>query len=362
MHLLILGGSSDHPGGVEAFCERSAEALGRSGEWRINRIPTGTAFLTLRRLPVLLGGLASLFRYRRQRPDVVWLQYVNLPDLCYLAFAKLLGLRVMVTPHLGSNWRSQSNPALRALSGWLLGFADRLALISPTQEREINLPAALPRSLIRNFLPAAVLGSVLPDEGSAPPVLQLIHSGRLSEGKGTFLFVEVCEQLRASGVPFFARITGGADETTSARLHAMIAERDLGDQVAVLGRVPEAVLLDLLQRSDILIHLSRIDSYPLIVLEAMACSMLPVCMELAGARDMVETYDGQVVSTSGAVEEAASFLARQDLADLRRRGRIAAAKVRADYNWDRCAGALAAALRACVAEDRTLVTRPDPVI
>jgi glycosyltransferase involved in cell wall biosynthesis len=361
MHLLILGGSPNHLGGVEAFCERSAEALSRRGAWRISRIPTGTAFLTLRRLPVLFAGLASLFRYRQQHPDCVWLQYVNLPDLCYLAFAKLLGMRVMVTPHLGSNWRSQSNPILRALSGWLLGFADRLALISPTQEREINLPSALPRSFIRNFLPAAVLGSKLPDQGEAPPALQLIHSGRLSEGKGTFLFVEVCERLRVAGVPFHARITGSTDEATFTRLHAIIAERDLGNQVAVLGRVPDAALLDLLRASDILIHLSRIDSYPLIVLEAMACSMLPVCMELAGARDMVETYGGQMVSIADAVEETVAFLAHQDLADVRRRGRDAAARVRADYNWDRCAGALAAALRACVADDHALVTRPDPV-
>jgi glycosyltransferase involved in cell wall biosynthesis len=347
MHLLILGGSLNHPGGVEAFCERSMEALGRRGDWRIARIPTSTAFLSMRRLPAMLHGLGSLIRYRRHRPDCVWLQYVNLPDLAYLALAKLLGLRVMVTPHLGSNWRSQSNPVLRALSGWLLSFADRLALISKTQELEINLPAGPPRSYIRNFLPASILAAQPSPTSDAPPIMQLIHSGRLSEGKGTFLFVDVCERLRAANIPFFARITGGADGPTFARLNAMIAGYGLERQVAVLGRVPDAELLDLLRASDILIHLSRIDSYPLIVLEAMACSMIPVCMELAGARDMIETYGGHVVSVAGAVVETADFLSRQDLDDIRRRGRAAAVRVRTDYHWDRCAGALEAALRAC---------------
>lgn len=357
MRLLILGGSPNHLGGVDAFCARSTMALERRGGWRIKLIPTSAAFLSLRRLPVVLLGLASLLRHSWSRPDCVWLQYGNLPDLAYLALAKLLRLRVLVTPHLGSNWRSQSNPMLRALSGWLLGFADRLALISETQELEINLPAKVPRSYIRNFLPAAILAPEPPAHGATPPAMQLIHSGRLSEGKGTFLFVEVCQQLRTAGVPFQARITGGADEATFARLNAMVAEHGLGDQLAVLGRVADADLLAHLHGSDVLIHLSRIDSYPLIVLEAMPCSAIPVCMELAGARDMVNTYDGHVVSAVDAVRETAEFLSWQNLDDIRRRGRTVAARVRADYSWDRCGEALEAALRACIAGNVKVATR-----
>jgi glycosyltransferase involved in cell wall biosynthesis len=354
MHLLILGGSSDHLGGLEAFRDRSAEALGHRGGWRISRIATSTAYLSLRRLPVVFHGLAQLFRAGWSRPDCVWLHYVNLPDLAYLALAKLLGLRVMVTPHLGANWRSQSNPALRALSGWLLSFADRLALMSRTQELEINLPAGVPKSYIRNFLPKPILTAAVPNPIGANGAIQLIHSGRLSEGKGTFLFIEVCKRLRAANVPFFARITGGTDETTLARLHAMIADYHLADHVAVLGRVPDAELLDLLRGSDVLVHLSRIDSYPLIVLEAMACGTMPICMELAGARDMIETYGGHIVSAAGAVEQTTDFVMRQDLVAIRSMGQAAAKRVRADYNWDRCAEALDCALQTCLLGDHTI--------
>ena len=349
MHLLILGGSAKHLGGVEAFCERSAEALLRRDRgWRIHRIATETAYLTFKRIPVVLGGLGQLIRYRRQRPDVAWVQYVNLPDLAYVVLAKLLGMRVMVTPHLGSNWRSQQNPVLRWLSGALLGLADRLALISKTQQLEIALPKDTPRALIRNFLPETILTGPLPDAAGAHLPLQLIHSARLSADKGTFMVVEVSAKLRDAGVPFVTRITGGADPETYAQLDALIAERNLSDQVKVLGRVPEDALLDALRRSDVLIHLSRIDSYPLILLEAMACAMVPVAMELAGARDMIETYDGKVVSQAHPVEETAAWLIASDRDDLRRRGRTQVERVRTDYGWARCADALAAALAACV--------------
>jgi glycosyltransferase involved in cell wall biosynthesis len=343
MRVLMLGGSHANPGGVEAFCERSSEALHRRGGWQAVRIPTDTAYLRPSTLGGFLRGLGALTRYWRQRPDCVWLQYVNLPDLAYLIVAKALRMRILVTPHLGSNWRSQRNPVLRALSGGLLRLADRLALISRTQEEEIVLPAGVPRSDIRNFLPESLLMSPLASETDSPE-LRLMHSGRLSEGKGTFLLIEVCAQLRDRGVAFSTTVTGGADEETFARIHKLIADHGLADRVDVLGRIPEQQLLDEMRRSDVLVHLSKIDSYPLVVLEALACSTFPLCMELAGARDMIERYAGHVVPQDGTVDAAALFLATADPRSLRRQAREAALRVRDGYGWDNCGAALEAAL------------------
>ena len=131
MKVLIVGGTPAQRGGVEAFCERAAEALGQVPGWGISVLPAGSAYLRPARLPSYLGGLVALARQglTRTRPDCVWLQYVNLPDLGYLVVARLVGLPTLVTPHLGSNWRSQSVPWLRRLSRALLGLARRIALI-----------------------------------------------------------------------------------------------------------------------------------------------------------------------------------------------------------------------------------------
>ncbi len=356
--LLILGGSADHLGGVEAFCERSGTALATyAPDWEITRLPTSTAYLRPGKLAPYLRGLAALARHRRTRPDLVWLQYVNLPDLSYLLLARSLGLRVMVTPHLGSNWRSQENPLLRRASAAALAQAQRIALISPTQAEEIALPADVPRSLIRNFLPPEILTGALPDLPDGP--LQLIHSGRLSEGKGSHQVIEIAARLRDMGVPFGAKITGGTDAAFRARLDGLVAQHRLEGQVALLGRVPEDDLLAHLRGADVLVHPSRIDSYPLIVLEAIASGALAVCLDLAGARDMVTTYGGAIVSAADPVGESAGWIAAQDPATLRTAARKAAGEVRADYAWARCAGALDRALKACLAGDRG-ATAPDP--
>ena len=285
---------------------------------------------------------------KTERPAGVWVQYVNLPDLAYVAIARIAGHRVMVTPHLGSNWRSQSNPVLRRISQAILEKVDRLALISRTQELEIALPTDVPRSLIRNFLPAPLWAQQVPPSNEGRH-LQLIHSGRLSAGKGTFLYVDMCAALRDRGVPFVARITGGADAETMAQLHARIAGHGLQEHVKVLGRVPDDELLRLLRASDVLVHPSKIDSYPLIVLEALACGTFPICMELAGARDMIETYCGHIVSEAGAVPEVADFLAAVDPQEMRARTLDAAARVRVDYAWTNCAEVLRQALTATFA-------------
>lgn len=200
MRVLLIGGSTANPGGVGAFCERAIELL-QHHQVRTDYIPAQTGSLRPSTMGGFLRGLLELAMYRRERPDCVWLQYVNLPDLGYLCLARILNMKVMVTPHLGSNWRSQRNPFLRMLSRILLRLADRLGLISRTQEEEIALPAGVPKSYIKTFLPKLYLQAQLPP-ASGSSDLRVIHAARLSERKGTFRVIEVSALLRDRGVAF----------------------------------------------------------------------------------------------------------------------------------------------------------------
>ncbi len=354
MDVLIIGGTPAHRGGVEAFCARAAAALGQGPGWHVALLPSESAYLGLRSLPRYLTGLAALLRarFRRRRPDIVWLQYVNLPDLGYLVLARLLGLPVLVTPHLGAHWRSQSVPTLRRLSRGLLGLAQRIALLADTQLEEVDFPPGVPRSKILTFLPEALLEAPLQHKTVATAAarpLALLHSARLSEGKGSFLFVEVCRQLAALGVAFEARITGSADAATAARLEAEIAQTGLGERLRWDGRANLEQQIQRLDEADVLVHLSLVDSYPLIVLEALAFGVYPVCVDLAGARDMVGQYLGATVPQDEAVTRTVAILAGLDLASLRAGAPALAARVRSDYDWRRCVDRLAPVISATAA-------------
>jgi glycosyltransferase involved in cell wall biosynthesis len=97
------------------------------------------------------------------------------------------------------------------------------------------------------------------------------------------------------------------------------------------------------------VQLSRADAYPLIVLEGLACSVLPIVIDLPGVRSMVEEYDGFVVAQEGAAEQTASIIRQLDLDEVRQRGRAAAVRVLADHDWAERAKAVNNALRLCMA-------------
>lgn len=345
MNILIIGGSSHHPGGVEAFCDRAEEALAKHDPLsRVERLATETAYLTPARMPVVVRQLRTLLCRRKTRPDVVWVQYVNLPDLLYVAAARLLGMRIVVTPHLGTNWRSQQNPVLRRMSAGFMALADRIALLSPTQAQEIALPARTERVLLRSFLPSSILDAPPPSPPPPATPLRLLHAARLSREKGSLQVIEMAARLKAAGTAFVLHIAGGADPVFFQQLRDAIARHGLCEQVKLIGRVEGGAMLSLLCDADVLVHLSTIDSYPLILLEALACGALPIAIGLAGARDIIANYDGVIVDEKDASRAAADWLIAADVVALRQRAQAQAPRIRGNYHWDIVVHQLTAAL------------------
>lgn len=336
--MLVLGGAVYHPGGLEAFCARAAEAVSAADAgWTAQWWPTDAAYLTPRRLPGLVRRLRAGLGARRF--DLVWLQFSTLADLAFLVEARALRVPVLVTPHLGANARLQRIGALRRSCTALLGMASRIGVLFDEQGREIALPPRVPQSTVRTFLPPASLTG--PPARKAVGPLRLIHAGRLSEAKGTFRTVELCAALRSRGVPFTAKIIGRSDDATMARLRALIAAEGLGNRIALIDWLAPEALLQAFAEADVLAHLSLLDAFPLIVLEAMAAGAVPVVGEMAGARSMVAAHGGLVARD---VATAADWLAAQPIEQLRRQGAAIAASVRAAYRWEVCAAqAIAAA-------------------
>lgn len=345
--MLVLGGSLHHRGGLEGFCERASEAVNAAADgWVAEWQPTDTAYLTPKLLPRAAGRLKQLLGARRAGVDLIWLQWSTLADLVFLLEARALGVPVMVTPHLGANARLQRVPMLRRLCLALLSRANRIAMLFDGQQDEIALPDGVPRSTIRTFLPPATLATPVP--ARAGTILRIIHAGRLSEGKGTFRTVELCAALRALGVQVSAQIIGRADEQSMGKLRAMIAAEQLDEAVTLVDWMAETDLVRSLGEADVLAHLSTLDSFPLIVMEALAMGAVPVVGEMAGARSMVSRYGGHVARGSSAAD-AADWLAARPIASIRAAGREAAERVRADHRWAACAEQAIAAAEATLA-------------
>ena len=344
MKILIVGGTPSHRGGVEQFCDRAENALIDAGRHQIRRIQSNTAYFRAKSLNGVWQCVRQLFENRNGQWDCLWLQYVNLPDLVLLLICRFLQYTVLVTPHLGSNWASQSNSFLRGLGLKLLGTASGIALISVTQAEELVLPRAVPQFHIKTFLPQHFPSKTAPSRKRAEN-LKLIHAGRLSDGKGSFLFLEVCSILKQRGCSFYAQLIGSCDDITKQRIDDFIRQADLAGCVDYVKPLPEVQLLTALSQADVLVHLSQIDSFPLIVLEAIGCGVFPVCKNLAGARFMTQTYCGHLVEGSSMVNEVADFLLSTPAPELRAVAARASERLVADYDWGSCVTALEGAVK-----------------
>ena len=288
--------------------------------------------------------MRQLFRKRSERWDCLWLQYVNLPDLALLLICRIFRYTVLVTPHLGSNWASQSNPLLRGLGLRMLATADGIALISVTQAEELVLPKTVPRFHIKTFLPQRFPSKPAPRPEHAGR-LALIHAGRLSDGKGSFLFLEVCSALKQRGCDFRAQLIGSCDDATRQRIEEFVRQAALAGHVEYVKPLPEAQLLAALSQADALVHLSQIDSFPLIVLEAIGCGVFPICKNLAGARLMTQTYCGRLVDGPNVVDDVADMLLTTSPPELRAVATRASKRLIADYGWGSCVAALEGAVK-----------------
>ncbi|WP_441234173.1 glycosyltransferase family 4 protein [Bradyrhizobium sp. 930_D9_N1_4] len=348
MKVLILGGSPARPGGVEAFCSRAYDAVNLEARLEVDWLPTNTAYLRPATAARAWQSLLTFWRRHNEGWNVVWLQYVNLADLVFLLVARAMGLKVIVTPHLGANWKSTRIAMLRALSRALLGLSSKFAYLSETQLQELALPVGVPRCRIHTFLPRSIGTRRLVVESRAGRQgLRLIHAGRLSHEKGSFLFLEACAGLKQRNVAFTADVIGGCDDDTRTALNKRIVEYGLEENVTLFPAMDEEALMKRLATADFLVHLSVLDSFPLIVLEALAAGAYPICIDLPGARKMTEDYCGRVVPQQTAVQAVVDILCRGDLEVVRREADAVRNKVLNDYDWSTCVRML----ESCIEQD-----------
>jgi glycosyltransferase involved in cell wall biosynthesis len=108
--------------------------------------------------------------------------------------------------------------------------------------------------------------------------------------KGFDVLVDAVEQLLEEGLPVRLVVAGHIDGSIMGGRSRVL------EIISAVGRVGQEQLASLLRRADCLVLPSRLDSFGMVVPEAMACGLPVIVSEMVGAKQLVaEGQNGFVV-------------------------------------------------------------------
>lgn len=172
-----------------------------------------------------------------------------------------------------------------------------LVAVSEEIERQVAEKAPAKTNVIR--IP---YGVPMPDRirQRAAGQLKIAYVGRLAEeqkriSEVTKSFCRLVKEVPGSSASIFG---DGPDRQDVERI---LAEQGSGLSVKLVGRVDSSQMQDYLLEHDVIVLLSDYEGLPIAILEAMACGVVPVCLEMrSGIPELVEhDVTGLVVQDRG---------------------------------------------------------------
>lgn len=185
--------------------------------------------------------------------------------------------------------------------------------------------------------------------GLSPDEPVVLSAGYLIERKGHHLAVRALGALRDRGIPARLLIAGGPGREGyfEPQIRAVIAELGLGEQVRLLGAVPQPVVAELMSAADVYCLPSNREGWPNVVHEAMSCGTPVVATSVGGIPQMIPSEEYGFVVPAGDQEALNQALLRALGKSWDRAAISAHAQSR---SWRQVAREVLAEMKAAVAE------------
>jgi len=278
----------------------------------------------------------------RVRPSLIHGHWFIPTGIIGLIVSKLVRRPFVITAHGGDAF-SMKSPAMRWLKTGVCRFADAWTANTETTARAVAtevdtkpgriLPMGIDCSL---FSPA----SIDTNTSSMRSEYRLVFIGRLVEKKGVGYLLKALTLLpKAITEKVVLDVIGDGHE--KERLLKMVSELNLSEKVNFLGPINNKELPQYLQRADLFIGPSIVDSLGdtegqgVVFLEAMACKVCVVATAVGGIADVIETEESGILVPPADPQALANAI-QELLEDGAKRGRLALngyRLVREKYDW-----------------------------
>lgn len=218
-------------------------------------------------------------------PDVIHLQYGGAMDLALLARVARLGVPVVVTAHCGRAWAHLAKRPELAMR--VLNKATRVLAISADQCALFAGAGLAPEKLaqVGSLVEEDFFVAPAPAPGRARP--RAVYLGRIAPEKGLDLVIDALAALDPAE-RFDYHATGPVSDAHAAELNARATAAGVAAHFQLMGPVSTpAERRAVLDGADLVIHPTRSDVKPLVVIEALARALPVLASDLPGTVELM---------------------------------------------------------------------------
>lgn len=248
------------------------------------------------------------------RPDVVHAHVVRPAGAAAITLARYWKAKSVLTEHSGPFSVHLRTDALRQSTHATLRQFDAVVAVSPFLEAEI-------RSVFSDLTPK-VVGNVVDETFFVPgpadyvrvpgQPFRFLFVGGLTWHKGVDVLLAAAARLRDQGVNDWQLvIVGDGPDRTS--LEKQIAALRLQPNVTMEGSQPRDVVRAWIRSADALVQPSRIETFCVVLIEAMACGVPVIATDSGGPSWIVRPENGNLVPVgdSGALANAMASMRQE---------------------------------------------------
>jgi len=243
--------------------------------------------------------LVKLYVRRRGVPDLIHAQCVHEAGVAALAAKQEWNIPYVVTEHFTGYARGIMTDAMLARARDVFAQADRVVTVSHALARDIKgYASGQDIKVIPNLVDTGFFA--LPPQARSRDPFRFLFVGFLTEKKG------VADLLRAFAGAFGSndgvRLEIGGDGELRPSLESLAAELGLGGRVDFLGSLSRDQVRDALWRANAVVSAARVETFGVVLIEAMSTGLPVVVTRCGGPEDFVTENVGRLVPLDDGAE------------------------------------------------------------